>query len=92
MLCIDIAPPRTHPLGGHFSGKNTLNLIDTYFFFKFSQNWHTYSILPPLPPQYMILLHLDQKRAGERHSLKDLPEIQRIYEGSKGGWGICEIC
>ena len=35
----------------------------------------------------MILLHFDQKRAGERHSLKDLPEIQRIHEGSKGGGG-----
>ena len=35
----------------------------------------------------MGLLHLDHKRAGERHSLKDLPEIQRIHGGSEGGWG-----
>ena len=41
---------------GSFLGKNTLNLIDTYFFFKFSQNWHTYFLVPPLTPQYMVLL------------------------------------
>ena len=81
------SPALEPSVGGSFLGKTTLNSIDTYFFFKFSQNWHTYSIIPPLPPQYMVLLHLDQNGAGERHSLKDLPEIQRIHWGSKGGGG-----
>ena len=72
MLCIDIAPPWSRPLGVIFR-KNYLKFNRHLFFFKFSQNWLTYSTVPPLPPQYMVLLLLDHKRAGERHSLKDLP-------------------
>ena len=89
------SPAMEPSVGGWFLGKTTLNSIDTYFFSKFSENWLTYLPVPPLPPQYMVLLLLDYKRAGERHSLKDLPEIQRINGGVEGGvggmWNMLDI-
>ena len=93
IICYVLTQPRPGAVRqGVIFRKNCLKFNRHLFFFKFSQNGHTYSLIPPLPPQYMVLLHLDQNGAGERHSLKDLPEIQRIHWGSKGGWGICEIC
>ena len=68
------SPALDPPLRGSFSGKTTSNSIDIYLFLEISQIWQKLCLITLLPPQYVVLLPTDHKRAGEQHSLRDLSQ------------------
>ena len=86
------SPALDPPLRGSFSGKTTSNSIDTYLFLEISQIWQKWCLVTLLPPQYVVLHPMGHKRAGERHSLRELAIYASIILSFGPSVRICKIC
>merc|ERR1712121_416886 len=71
--------PRAPFLTRRKTGENKKNSRDNYLFLEISQIWQKRRLITLLPPQYVVLPPTDHKRAGERHSLRDLSQNSSIH-------------
>ena len=85
------SPALDPPLRGSFFGKTTSNSIDIYLFLEISQIWQKWCLITLLPSQYVVLHPMDHKRAGERHSLRELAIYASIILSFGPSLRICKI-